>query len=280
MVGSGIKRDNSVGLPDTVGNCQICSAAVDLFDSAIVLDRHSVKYYRCSGCGRVFTEHPHWLQEAYSSAMTSIDIGPLSRCINASHIIRSIILSSLDRHGEFLDFGAGYGLLVRRMRDLGFNFKAFDAHCENIFAKGHEADPDAGRFELITAFEVFEHLVDPVATFGTLAKAADNLLISTYLLPTVAPKVGKWWYYGPEHGQHISFFTEAALREMARPFGMTVHSLGEYHFFTRSKMSRVLFSLCARSDTSPALGYILSRAKGVKSLLGDDFEKLSSFKLY
>jgi hypothetical protein len=48
---------------------------------------------------------------------------------------------------------------------------------------------------------------------------SDSLLFSTELLPVPAPPIADWWYYGPEHGQHIAFFTRTAIRKLARVSG-------------------------------------------------------------
>ncbi len=50
-------------------------------------------------------------------------------------------------------------MFVRLMRDNGFDFYRSDRQCENLFAKGFEASLDVSpSYELLTAFEVFEHL--------------------------------------------------------------------------------------------------------------------------
>ena len=80
----------------------------------------------------------------------------------------------------FLDYGAGYGMFVRRMRDLGYNFYAYDLHCPNMFAEQVAlADLEGKHFDLTTAFEVFEHLVDPLTVAKILFKLTDHLLLTT-----------------------------------------------------------------------------------------------------
>ena len=67
--------------------------------------------------------------------------------------------------GNFLDFGDGYGVFTRWMRDEGYAFFHYDQHCPNLFAPGHEADISGSvRYELATAFEVFEYIVEPAKT--------------------------------------------------------------------------------------------------------------------
>ncbi len=44
---------------------------------------------------------------------------------------------------------------------------------------------------------------------------SDNILFTTYLVPNSNPKPNEWWYYGPDHGQHVSLFTEKSLNLLA-----------------------------------------------------------------
>ena len=63
------------------------------------------------------------------------------------------------KNEKFLDYGGGSGLFVRLMREKGFNFYYYYKYSLNIFAKGFEVDlKNNFSFEVITVFEVFEHL--------------------------------------------------------------------------------------------------------------------------
>lgn len=57
-------------------------------------------------------------------------------------------------------------MLVRVTRDLGFDFYWHDKYCDNIFAKHFVANRES-RFALLTAFEVFENLVDLLSEIKT-----------------------------------------------------------------------------------------------------------------
>jgi hypothetical protein len=98
-----------------------------------MLAKYDVVYFRCASCGFVQTEEPHWLPESYSSAINDVDIGPINRAITSSRLLEGIILTSFDKAGKFVDYGGGHGVLVRLMRDRGFDFYWRDPHCENLF---------------------------------------------------------------------------------------------------------------------------------------------------
>src|SRR6187551_714050 len=137
--------------------CKICASATSDLFSAKVLGKYDVKYFKCNNCGFVQTQEPYWLQEAYSSAITVQDIGLVSRNYLYAQICRSIIKLFFSRKTKFLDYGGGYGMFVRLMRDKGFDFYRYDTYCKNMFAEGFD-DKGELDYELITAFEVFEHL--------------------------------------------------------------------------------------------------------------------------
>jgi len=258
-------------------SCSICNSPTGKFASAIVLGKHKVDYFKCCQCGFVCTEAPYWLEEAYSTAITGSDIGLLrrnSRLVTIAHAVISVFFNT---RGRYLDFAGGYGLFVRMMRDSGFDFKWYDRYCTNLFAGGFAADFDnAGNFDLVTAFEVFEHLVDPVDGLEELLKHSKNILITTDLLPKPAPKPEEWWYYGLEHGQHVSFYTRKSLQFLAENKGLNFYTNGAtVHLITEKKLPAALFFLLARHKTASLIAPFLSK----KSLLEDDFRTITGGEL-
>lgn len=217
--------------------------------SSVVLGRHSVRYYRCNDTGFIQTEEPYWLKEAYSDAITQLDIGLLGRNLEKVEFSASAlnkICPPCEHAQRFLDYGGGYGIFVRLMRDQGFPFELYDPFCNPLFAKNFrlaDSQLNVSRFDCVTAWEVFEHLADPVTTFKKLMGLTDNLLFSTVLVPEPVPiNVTDWWYFTPETGQHVSFFTMPALKSVARKLGVHCYSDGvANHLFTRQALkSRIM----------------------------------------
>ena len=241
------------------------------FASAQVLQKYDVHYFRCPQCGAVQTERPFWLDAAYSSAITRSDLGLVSRNVWLAQTSRLIIRCFFRQDGTFVDYGGGYGLFVRLMRDRGFNFLRYDLHCDNLFAQGFDADVSgSSRYELVTAFEVFEHLADPLTTIEAMLKLSDSILFSTLLLPANTPKPGEWWYYGLEHGQHVMLYTPKALAAIAERYGLFLYSRHDIHLLSRKKISPQLFRLIA----SRRLGAWLDGVSGRPSLLEADYAKV------
>lgn len=220
--------------------CKICGQPTTEYGSALVLGKYHARYLQCRGCGFVQVDNPCWLAEAYSDAITASDLGLVARNLGNSKICRALIPIFFDPAAKFVDYGGGYGLFVRMMRDTGFDFFLFDPLCENLFAKRFLADPASDqRYELVTAFEVFEHLVDPLREIEQMVHFSPNILFSTLLLPPTNPSPTEWQYFGLEHGQHVSFFTERSLAVLAGKFGLHIHSCRRsFHLFSRERLKR------------------------------------------
>ena len=136
------------------------------------------------------------------------------------------------------------------MRDAGFDFYWFDKFCQNIFAQGFEITPsDNKSFELVTAFEVFEHLVNPIDELEELLKNSRNILLSTELLPESNPKPDEWWYYVLHEGQHVSLYTAKALSIIADKFNLNFYSNGSsLHLLTEKNLPANLFEQLAKGE--------------------------------
>ncbi len=99
-----------------------------------------------------------------------------------------------------------------------------------IFLRGFEADTSE-HFALVTAFEVLEHLNDVQAELKNLfAGQPDAVLVSTQLHRGHEPN---WWYYAPESGQHVAFYSSRTMRHIAEQFGYVAAGSRAYTLFVR-----------------------------------------------
>lgn len=210
--------------------CKICGSESSLFDTATVLRKYEVKYFKCSKCGFIQTEDPYWLSEAYTSAITSTDIGLVWRNIDNSKFLDILFFLCRFSKKSFLDYGGGYGMLVRMMRDKGYDFEWYDEYCDNLFAQTHEMRKE--HYDVITSFEMLEHLPKPLENLDRLFKMGDTLIFSTNLVPDSINGVKDWWYFGNDHGQHISFYTPEAMREIARKYEKKYYRVFNMHIFS------------------------------------------------
>jgi hypothetical protein len=171
-----------------------------------------------------------------------------------SRITSALLSSTFDPAQPCVDYGGGYGVFVRLMRDRGYDFFQLDKYSPNLFAPDFEANT-AQRYELLTSFEVFEHLVEPLVEVDKMLALADNILFSTTLLPALPPALDGWDYYGLDHGQHVGFYTLAALRQLARRFNLHLRSHGgALHLLSRKAVSPLIWKMvCRRSLRWPVL---------------------------
>lgn len=221
--------------------CLICSHEGNEIFSGKILNKYEVCYYQCPKCGLIYTEKPYWIEEAYDSSITIYDTGIMSRNISgsiATHTILKILFNNKSITG--LDWGGGYGIFVRLMRDLGYRFEWFDKYSENLVSRGFEADMKADKtYDIMTAFEVFEHLPDPLQELGNMLSKSDTLLFSTLLYDDEYsyPKLDEWWYYVPEEGQHIVFYSKVTLKRIAQKFDIHYYPINDsLHIFSKKEI--------------------------------------------
>jgi len=242
--------------------CKICGHPVDKYFNTPVLRKYPVDILHCPNCGFLFPAEVFWLKEAYQHPINLEDTGMLERNIKFAKIISVILYCFFKRQGQFLDFAGGYGIFTRLMRDAGFQFYWNDPHTPNLFARGCESELNSGqKFELITAFEVFEHFENPLEEISRLCSLSDNLLFSTLLLPSRPPEASEWWYYGFEHGQHISFYSRKTLEILAQKYQRNLLSSHNLHLFTTKKIPSLLYQFMVKAG--PIFLYL-----PVKGLMG------------
>ncbi|EDZ94635.1 glycosyl transferase family 2 [Limnospira maxima CS-328] len=243
---SGKHNPRLITLKNTT-RCKVCGSTSEFFDSAQILNKYDVDYFQCVNCGFIQTEDPYWLTEAYSEPIAGSDVGLVARNMEFSQIAENLILKLFNRRGKFLDYGCGYGLFVRLMRESGFDFYGRDRYCKNLFYQGFEGGKNIGeKYDLVTAFEVVEHLADPLNEIEEILGFSRHLFFSTKLLPNHNPKPRDWWYYALSEGQHISIYTEKALSIIAHRFNLNFYTYGDsLHLLTEKEVDPSLFAqLC------------------------------------
>jgi hypothetical protein len=231
--------------PTMTQRCTLCGSKTRLSHRATVLAKYEVAYLYCSQCGLLQTEKPYWLDEAYSEAIALSDTGLLTRNIAVAMRLTALLTLGFHRRVRCVDAGGGYGVLTRLMRDIGFDFYWTDPFCVNLFAKGFEADRAGGSFPVVTAFEVMEHLHDPIGFVRASLARYDGaaFAFSTQLFDGSPPPLD-WPYYSFETGQHVTFYQRRTLRHIADALGMKLFSSGHFHLITKRPMSSALFRVC------------------------------------
>jgi hypothetical protein len=242
--------------------CRVCGGETEARFSAVILDKHRVQYFQCRTCAHLQTETPYWLEEAYADPIGSSDTGIMARNLHFSRVATSVLYAAFGTSGSFLDHGGGYGIFVRMMRDIGFEFFWQDKYASNLFARGFEYD-GTQQITAITAFEVFEHFREPDDELGKLLGISRNILFSTVLLPDPVPAPEKWWYYGLDHGTHVSLYSRRTLEVIAEQHRLRLYSNGrDIHLLTEKKLSRTLFRVLVRGAEYGISAFIRARLHG------------------
>jgi len=206
---------------------------------------NAISYYQCNYCGYVQTENPYWLDRAYSSPINASDTGVMMRNLKNTQVVLVSLWLLGDIKGGVLDFAGGYGVLVRLLRDYGVDAFWMDRFSINLLARGFEYQNE--KIKLVSAFEVFEHLVSPEKELADMLKIAPNVILSTEIIPSPIPKQVDWWYFGKDHGQHIGFFRVETLKKLAAKHGKhLVTDNKTYHLFSEHPISQIRFSITMR----------------------------------
>jgi SAM-dependent methyltransferase len=132
-----------------------------------------------------------------------------------------------------LDYGGGSGLLAATLRESGWQSASYDP-----FVDRDTRIDTLGRFDLITAFEVFEHVPDVSRLMETLQAllAPGGMVIFSTLLSDghLYPKQRITWSYVAPRNGHISLYSRTSLAVLGRRYGWNFASFSEllHVFFT------------------------------------------------
>lgn len=188
-----------------------------------------IEYRLCHECGFCFSPTMYrWTvaqfeERVYNDAYSEVDPDHITiRPVANANSLRSMF-PDLPSAVSHLDYGGGQGLLSDLMRDSGWNSKSYDPFLDQGLPVA-----ELGKFDLITAFEVFEHVPDVnalISDLEALLSANGVILFSTLLSDgEIAPnKPLTWWYAGPRNG-HISLFSKKSLGILAARAGFLVAS--------------------------------------------------------
>lgn len=247
--------------------CKLCNSNAKLISKNLTyLGKHKADMFQCENCELLQIDPVNWLEEAYSDSIAITDTGLVAR--NVMLVKRVVVLLSVlnvkimvpifflrvfkkflfsflimkmtPYKKNILDFGGGYGLLVRMLRDVGLNAFWNDLYTNNLLARGFEKT--SIHYETILSFEVMEHLENPKLEFDKifLEYKPEILLTSTMNYGESIPSQD-WWYYSFETGQHITFYNSKTFDLIARTYGYHYFSIDPtFHIFTKQKLNENL----------------------------------------
>lgn len=259
---------------DVTASCKICQSPTTLFD---VVDRSKicdlknvypaglsgtpVYYERCQSCGFLFTRHfdsyqaDDWTREIYNGEYARLDPEYHGERAHRNASLLQFMFSRQRASIIGLDYGGGNGATSQSLRQIGFNFDSHDP-----FGFSDMTPHKAGTYNLVTAFEVFEHVPDPVSTLATIMNyMADGpaiLIIGTLSSDGRVDNRSRlaWWYAAPRNG-HISLYSKRSLATLAQKFGLHCASpLPGTHIMSRRSISTL-------TTSSLVLGKLITRLR-------------------
>lgn len=198
-----------------------------------------IYYHMCESCHFTFSpafwnwSEQDFLECIYNDDYIHIDpdyveIRPTS---NAS-VMQQIFPNQVEQI-KHLDYGGGNGVMSNLLTRNGWNSKSYDP-----FPKSKLSIKELGKFNLITAYEVFEHVPDPNELMENLTFLMDEsclILFSTLISDNDIKRNSRlnWWYASPRNG-HISLYSKKSLLELGRKFNLNFGSFSDgFHCYFR-----------------------------------------------
>jgi SAM-dependent methyltransferase len=180
-----------------------------------------IYYAHCVDCGFCFApEFSAWPPEeftarVYNDEYTRVDPDYIETRPRTNAASLLSIFSNLSGTIRHLDYGGGNALLVKILRESNWNSISYDP----LVDRNISID-SLGKFDLITAFEVFEHVPDvqKLVSDLRLLLAPNGLVLFSTLLSDGqihAKQRLNWWYASPRNG-HISLFSRKSLSILAQ----------------------------------------------------------------
>jgi SAM-dependent methyltransferase len=226
--------------------CKICQGSSDVIGQKMgrVAQRAFV-LRRCRTCQFAFVEDP-WLDYAtiYDSAYYEgrgadplvdyhFELSEPRRTIRA-HEWAGIVevvnrLTTLDSQTRWLDYGCGNGGLVRYSREtvgctsLGYEEGAIAATARAAgiaILESSELNALEGSFDVVTAIEVLEHVVEPLATLRQIRRLLRPGGVLFYTTGNALPfrdRLLSWQYFIPEI--HVSLYQPSSMDQALRRTG-------------------------------------------------------------
>ena len=178
--------------------------------------------------------------------------------------------ASLPKDAKILDLGCGVGEFLFELKKGGYEVFGMDFDrdaikiaknqfgLENVFALSFEEfcqKSDLPKFDVITFFEVIEHLADPAAfikNIKNLLKPGGKIILSTPSRKRMLPNLNSWDF--PPH--HFTRWDATSLSNIFSRFGFSVQSVSyveQFKVLRESVLGKLTTGLVLKSVSGSSL---------------------------
>lgn len=216
--------------------CKICDSETNYVFEHKIMNKYVGKYYQCPTCGLLFVAEPFWLEEAYSDAIASIDTGIMQRNLEFVDKMDFLLSTCYGKDHYFLDYGGGYGIFTRMMRDKGYQYLWYDKYAKPLLCCGFEYQDQ--KLKLVSAFELFEHFTDPLQEVDEILKYSKEVIFSTICYGEELELPDREWsYFAYESGQHTVFYSKKTLCHIAQRYNLHYANILGLHWFSQKQIT-------------------------------------------
>ena len=222
-------------------SCPLCGAAgtktfLRAADDTRAQGERPFSFARCTECGVHFLEQDDNELDLYTREKR--DTVPVAGERRYVHWDDAIVreLQARGARGRLLDFGSGYGHLLRAAREAGIEAEGLDVSpsfadaaraqsgCEVFVGPVTEAPYEAGRFGIVNAHFALEYVPNPRETMKRLAEILEPhgwLRAFGFTTDSLAARVrgAHWWNYA---STRRFLFSQKTMRFLAEDSGLAL----------------------------------------------------------
>jgi 2-polyprenyl-3-methyl-5-hydroxy-6-metoxy-1,4-benzoquinol methylase/DNA-directed RNA polymerase subunit RPC12/RpoP len=252
-------------------------------DFADYLSINNYNYKRCKSCGLVqlvplptIEELTSFYNEEYYTK--NYDINRISIIRDQTQIQYEIVERNYktEKGTRFLDFGCGVGYFLERLKATGhefiYGYEFNSASLKIIGDKGYNSilnlEQNIQKFDVITLWDVAEHLVDPINSFKMLHEKLNNngvLVIGTARIDDFVDRTALGYTMWADPPGHTILYSKKTLQMILKNAGFennwidTKHTLAniynsKYQMIRRLVKKLVFFSKTDRKNKKGDFG--------------------------
>lgn len=231
-------------------NCYLCNSNTFLKRKGSARDSKDLKILECKNCGLVTLSSKSQIHKRFyeNSNMHGNEIISIDAWIKDSYCDDNRRFNNLKHqliNKKLLDFGCGAGGFLNKTKQITSLSEGVEPELRvqkywgdsiNIYT---QLELSGNEYDLITAFHVFEHLIDPIATLKALANklAKKGLIIievpnsEDMLLTLYDSKAFQNFTYW---SQHLFFFNAESLQRLTKKAGFKIICIQQYQRYPLS----------------------------------------------